>query len=408
MKKIFFLSLFMFSLLDSFSQQRTVFYVSLLGKDNNPGTIQRPFATLEKARSVVRVRSKQNHSDSVIVYLRKGNYTLKKSFSLDSLDSGKENAAVIYSAYPGEEVHINGSISIPVNRVKPVFDPLIVSRLVPEAKDKIVQVDLKKAGLNDFGKIKPKGFGRPYEPTGMELFCNNTAMKLSRWPNDSLVKTGKVLDPGSVPRNGDFSNRGGKFMFDQLRPQRWSAAKDIWISGFFKYGYADDAVKIANLDLLNKTITTEQPHIYGFENGKIFHKWYAFNLLEEIDQPGEYYIDRENGILYFYPPTEQLTSIELSVLETPLVTMMNVSNVKFRNIIFEGSRGIGLYIERGSSNTIENCEFRNLGLVGIMIGKGIRPYKNIQHAGTGEPASAVIGSLYSHLYDNTAMDREAG
>lgn len=398
----------MFSLLDSFSQQRTVFYVSLLGKDNNPGTIQRPFATLEKARSVVRVRSKQNHSDSVIVYLRKGNYTLKKSFSLDSLDSGKENAAVIYSAYPGEEVHINGSISIPVNRVKPVIDPLIVSRLVPEAKDKIVQVDLKKAGLNDFGKIKPKGFGRPYEPTGMELFCNNTAMKLSRWPNDSLVKTGKVLDPGSVPRNGDFSNRGGKFMFDQLRPQRWSAAKDIWISGFFKYGYADDAVKIANLDLLNKTITTEQPHIYGFENGKIFHKWYAFNLLEEIDQPGEYYIDRENGILYFYPPTEQLTSIELSVLETPLVTMMNVSNVKFRNIIFEGSRGIGLYIERGSSNTIENCEFRNLGLVGIMIGKGIRPYKNIQHAGTGEPASAVIGSLYSHLYDNTAMDREAG
>lgn len=408
MKKIFLLLLLILSLLESFAQQRTVFYVSPSGKDNNPGTIQKPFATLEKARSAVRILLKKTHTDSVIVFLREGNYTLKKSFSLDSLDSGTENAPVIYSAYPGEEVHINGSISIPVNKAKVVTDPKILSRLVPEARDKIVQINLKNAGINDFGQIKPKGFGWPYQPTAMELFCNYSAMWLSRWPNDSLVKTGKVLDPGSVPRNGDYSNRGGKFMFDQLRPQRWAAAKDIWISGFFKYGYADDALKIAKLDLENKTITTEQPHIYGFESGKIFHRWYAFNLLEEIDEPGEYYIDRENGILYFYPPKEPLTSIELSVLETPLVTMVNASYVKFRNIIFEGSRGIGLYIERGTSNTIENCVFRNLGLVGIVLGKGIQPYKKVQHGGTGEPASAVIGSLYSHLYDNTAMNREAG
>jgi hypothetical protein len=231
---------------------------------------------------------------------------------------------------------------------------------------------------------------------------------LSLWPNDSLVKTGKVLDPGSIPRNGDYSNRGGKFMFDQLRPQRWSAAKDIWISGFFKYGYADDAVRIANLDLTNRTITTAQPHMYGFESGKIFQAWYAFNLFEEIDQPGEYYVDRENGILYFYPPADTLANIELSVLEAPLVIMVNASHVRFRNIIFEGSRGIGLYIERGTSNTIENCVFRNLGLVGILIGKGIRPYKNLQHGGVGEPASGIIGSLYSHFYDNTVMDRQAG
>ncbi|HEU5167649.1 MAG TPA: hypothetical protein VFU29_19020, partial [Chitinophagaceae bacterium] len=280
MKKIFLLSLFIFSLLDSFGQQRIVFYVSPSGKDKNPGTIQKPFGTLEKARSEVRNQLNKNHSDAIIVYLRKGNYTLKKSFSLDSLDSGTENFPVIYSAYPGEEVHINGSVSIPVNKVKAITDVGILSRLVPEAKYKIVQVNLNAVGINDFGKIKPKGFGRPYEPTGMELFCNNMAMKLSRWPNDSLVKTGKVLDPGSVPRNGDYSNRGGKFIFDQIRLQRWSAAKDIWISGFFKYGYADDAVKIANLDLSNKTVTTEQPHIYGFESGKIFHRWYAFNLLE--------------------------------------------------------------------------------------------------------------------------------
>ena len=79
MKKLFLLSLFLFFLLDSFGQQRVVFYVSTSGKDNNPGTIQKPFATLEKARSEVRGQLKKDYTDSIIVYLRKGNYSLKKS-----------------------------------------------------------------------------------------------------------------------------------------------------------------------------------------------------------------------------------------------------------------------------------------------------------------------------------------
>jgi hypothetical protein len=121
----------------------------------------------------------------------------------------------------------------------------------------------------------------------MELFCNNEAMKLSRRPNDSLVRIGKVLDPGSVPRDGDYSNRGGKFIYGVSQPERWKNAKDIWISGFFRYGYSDDAVKVANLDIDNKTITTGQAAMYGFAGDRNFNRWYAYNLIEEIDQPGE-------------------------------------------------------------------------------------------------------------------------
>jgi len=98
----------------------------------------------------------------------------------------------------------------------------------------------------------------------------------------------------------------------------------------------------------------------------------------------------------------------LSVLETPLVSMTNVSHTSFRNIIFEEARGIGVYIEGGSSNTIENCVLRNLGLVGVLFGKGIQSFAQPQHAGTGTPASGIIGSLYSHIYDNTALNRQAG
>ena len=31
-------------------------------------------------------------------------------------------------------------------------------------------------------------------------------------------------------------------------------------------------------------------------------RWYALNLLAELDSEGEYYIDRQAGLLYFMPP----------------------------------------------------------------------------------------------------------
>ena len=31
-------------------------------------------------------------------------------------------------------------------------------------------------------------------------------------------------------------------------------------------------------------------------------RWYALNLLAELDSQGEYYIDRQAGLLYFMPP----------------------------------------------------------------------------------------------------------
>jgi hypothetical protein len=392
----------------AFTQKTTKYFVSPSGKDTYAGTIEKPFATLNRARLAIRGAHKLNQQDSIIVYLRKGVYSLKTSFVLDSLDSGDDNAPVVYSAYANEEVRINGSISIPVKKAIKVSDANILSRFVPEAKDHILQVNLKSAGIHNYGEIKPRGFARPYEPAAMELFCNDEAMKLSRWPNDSTVKIGKVIDKGSVPRDGDTSNRGGKFSFNTSRPDRWANAKDIWISGFFRYGYADDAVKVASLDLANRTITTQQPHLYGFESGKVFNRFYAFNLLEEIDQPGEYYIDREKGILYFYPPSETIQSIALSILETPLLVLNNASHVIFRNIIFESSRGIGFYMERGTANRIEHCVFRNLGQVGIVLGKGIKSFDQLQHAGTGEPASQVIGSLYGHMYNHTTYERDAG
>jgi len=393
---------------ESFGQKAICFYVSSSGKDSNPGSIEKPFASLEKARKEVRKILSKEKSISVTVYLRGGNYFIKNSVVFDSLDSGTGDNAVTYTSYNNETVSFSGGISIPVKYATAVKDELVLNRFPPGAKNKILQVDLKKIGIKDFGRLTPRGFARPYQPAPMELFCNKRAMQLARYPNDSLIPLGKVLDAGSIPRNGDFSHRGGKFQFSIDEPNRWAQAKDIWISGFFRYGYADDAVQIADLDLKNKIISTKQETLYGFESGKNFQRWFAYNLLEEIDRPGEYYIDRTSGVLYFYGPDEELKTIEVSMLEAPLVQLKNSSFIHFKGINFECSRGMGIYIEKGNDNKIDSCVFRNLGIVGICVGKGIEPFAELTHEGDGEPASGKLGSVMNYMYRNTTFDREAG
>jgi alpha-glucosidase len=384
------------------------FYVSPRGNDRLTGSLEKPFATVDRARMAAREHLRNYPEDSIWIYLRDGRYSLNQSILFDSLDSGHDHAPVIYAAYPGEKVSIQGGITVPPRYAKKVSDPKILSRLDPASRNLIRQVDLRKLGILDYGKIRPKGFGRPYTPAAMELFCNQQAMQLARWPNDSLVPIGKVLDPGSIPRNGDQSHRGATFKYEIDRPARWSQAKDIWIAGLFHYGYADDAVEVSTLDTEARTISTRQETMYGFESGKEFQRWFAFNLLEEIDQPGEYYIDKDKGILYFYPPAGDLQTIELSMVETPLVSLKNVSHVIFKNLTFECTRGIGLYIEGGQRNRVEDCTIRNIGEVGVCIGRGVRPAKELWYQGAFESTPDTLGSLDAYLYENTVFNRNAG
>jgi hypothetical protein len=148
--------------------------------------------------------------------------------------------------------------------------------------------------------------------------------------------------------------------------------------------------------------------MYGFASGASFNHWFAYNLMEEIDIPGEYYIDRTTGILYFYPLAEELKTIEVSLQEEPLVQLKNTSFIHFTHLNFECSRGMGVYIEKGKENKIDNCVFRNLGIVGVCVGKGVEPFADLKHEGDGEPASGKLGSLSNHMYKHTTYNREAG
>ena len=90
---------------------------------------------------------------------------------------------------------------------------------------------------------------------------------------------------------------------------------------------------------ITKTITTAEPYDYGnrgmsTQQGIIY---YAFNLLEEIDQPGEWYLDRNKGVLYIYPPSDpSKATVEIGMLSEPMISAKGVSDVRFEGLAFDG------------------------------------------------------------------------
>lgn len=389
-------------------------YVSPQGSDRNPGTLEAPWQTLEGARDAVRVWRKAQPAgagEAVTVWLRGGTYPLARTFELLAQDSGTATAPVTFAGYPGESVRITGGREIPAAAFGPVRSADALRRLPPESVAHVREVDLRALGITDYGRHRQFGHGWPVVPSPLELFWNDAPLPLARYPNQGAIALGPILDPGSMPRTGDYSNRGGRFQYTDPRHARWAGVKDVWLSGYFNHGYADDTILVAAIDVAKQEVTLAAPHLYSLASGQNFNLYVARNLLEELDEPGEWYVDTESGRLYLWPTGDVATArVSVSVVEQALVALDHVSFCTLRGLIIEEGRALGLSIEGGSDNRFEDCVVRNLGTAGIMMGQGARqtfPHVTADDY-TGVPASREVGSYHSHHYLNTAWDRDAG
>lgn len=399
-----------------------VFYVDAVkGSDQNPGLKSKPVASLGAAQQLVRqYKDKHGPSDKAIeVIIRSGLYELSEPLTFISIDGGTSLSPVIWRAEEGNHVVVSGGKSIKSSDFVPVVDPQILAILPETARSKVLYADLRRSAMDDLGRHVQYGHALPVVPAAAELYFNGEPMVLARYPNaghqkkdDDYIRIGTVLDPGSVPRIGDKSARGALFNYTDLRHERWIKASDVWLQGTFNYGFADDFIKVAAIDTTRKNIQLSTPHLYGVASGKDFQQYVAINLLEELDVAGEYFIDRKAGRLYFWPPAQLQSDSEitLSILEAPVVALQGVAHLKLKGLTVEAGRGIGIYMEGGESNTIENCVVRNVGTCGIFMGKGARALSEDMSVDDyrGYAVSGEIGSLQNHLYNHTAWNREAG
>ncbi|MFG2517607.1 right-handed parallel beta-helix repeat-containing protein [Streptomyces sp. NPDC048527] len=353
------------------------FFVAPGGNDADPGTLAAPLATLEGARDAIRAWRKGSPDRAaapVTVRLQGGAYRRTRSFTLEAQDSGSPGRPVTYAAYNDEEVRLVGGMDLPGGGFKPVTDQAIRERLPAASRDIVREFDLTALGISDYGQILQTGFGLPRTVTPPELFFSGKAMTLARYPNTGFLKVGDVIDPGGNPRSvlGDPDKmaqefaKGATFKYTDPRPSAWTNTSDVWMQGYWYYDWADGNLQIKTIDPAAQTISTKTASMYSVRAGQ---RYYYYNVLEELDSPGEWYLDRATGKLYLYPPSAlSSATMLLSLLPDPMAVLNSCSNITFSNLIFEGARGDGIAITDGTSNTVADCTLRLLGGRAVTIG----------------------------------------
>jgi len=218
------------------------------------------------------------------------------------------------------------------------------------ARGKVLQANLKALGITEYGK--PEDLKR-----SLELFCNDKRMQLARWPNKGFAAYGEEVEGPHL-----------RFKYVDNRSDRWGQAEDILVNGFWRVDWVDEIIPVTGVDTEKREITLERNPGCGFSGGGRF---YAFNLLEEIDVPGEWYLDGERGILYLWPPDDfPSRGVLVSLLQSPFVSMEQTSFVTIRGLAMQAARATAVDVAGGTHNLIAGCTIRNVSSSGVDIDGG--------------------------------------
>lgn len=363
------------------------FYVATDGNDNNDGSSGAPFATLERARDAVRSLEKTGR-DGVTVAVRAGDYRVK-SIIFGAEDSGTADCPVTYCAYGDGEVVLNGGMTIDPSVFSEVTDDAVLSRLSPEARGKVYYADIKELGITaeDYGRICAIGAyntaakydnGAYVGPIYAELFVNDARCSLARYPDSGWLEAGELVKLGlgkesngsrTAVKNWDevTDPESDVYRLDKKLADRinsWQTLDDVWVFGFPKYTWADASSPIGSFDYEKRELSPKFVSLYGY---KAKAPYYFFNILEELTSPGEWYLDRDNGIIYLYPDGDINDSvIDLSLSTDPIIKGEDISDIIFRGFTLKGTRSDAIDLT-GDGITVENCLIKNIAGNAILL-----------------------------------------
>ena len=400
----------------------TDYYVSQAGNDswsgrlpdpNDAGT-DGPFATLERARDAVResIAGGDMAGRSIRVLLRAGTYPVNSTLELTSEDSGTPDAPVIWTAFDDEEVILTGGQRL--YHLAPVAGGPFAARVRPELQDSIVVADLRGEGIDDFGSFSDD------EGPGLEVFVDNRRMQRARYPNTGFLKIASVPQSGdSLINEGSFQwqrdgiavgRHFGRIQIDDKRLAAWAPSPDIWLHGYYVWDWRDGFQPVASVDGKSGTVYPASPHHnYGYSKGQ---RLYFFNVLEELDQPGEWVLDFENGFLYLWPPGEvEEATVSVSVFDGPAISLSGASNVEIRRLTFTEFRKSAVEIERGEHCRLLGNVIRNVGRSPITIvggaGHEVRSNDLVDLGGAGiavEGGDRMTLEPAGHLIHNNRIE----
>ncbi|MBE6627197.1 MAG: right-handed parallel beta-helix repeat-containing protein [Ruminococcaceae bacterium] len=346
-------------------------YVAVNGKKDADGTKKNPFDSLESARDALRSIDKAKLG-GIDVVLTSGEYVLSETFSLTAEDKGAKNCPIRYIGEDGTK--IIGGQAIKASDFVPATGSA-VQYIPEEAKSVVVQLDLKKYDYTPEDVAKTLNTDA-YTKKAIRLFSNGEMQTIARYPNigeEITILGGDMLDSdgnittndGNDPSHPEPIAETYVAYIDEEHIQRaltWHNPDKVYLYGHVDLLWRVDHTYILDINDEKNMIEFFFPGTSSPEAGRRF---YLYNAPEELDHPGEYYID-DDAILYYYP-TEDFATATLSIPTVDcIINIDGADYTTFENITFETSAKDGI-IARANNITIYDCVIRGMIDTGIDI-----------------------------------------
>lgn len=365
----------------------TEFHVSPRGDDAAAGSAEAPFATLTRARDAIReLRKKAALPGPARVLLHDGVHEITQTLELDVVDGRSDGQPVTYEAAPGARPRLVGARK--------------VEGFTPH------QGAIRKAEVKAL--LPSKGQWR-------QLLLDGERQPLARYPNFDeanplyggwafLAEMPEGAGEGHVWKREAYVKPGDV--------RRWSRPEEVELFIFAQYGWWNFIEPVKSLDPESRKLTLAKDCGYDLHP----HKRYFFqNALEELDAPGEWYLDTRSATLYFWPPRDLADAeVRLPVVESFFKLRAGVKGVTIRGLSFLGCngtaitmegtegcvvagcliehcgsmRGSGVSVQGGKNNRVERNEIAYTGNTGVGVGGGDRK--------TLTPAGNVVTNNHIH------------
>lgn len=392
------------------SQVNGDFYVSTKGDDANPGTKNAPFLTIEKAVEAVRNTDKTD-KNGITVCIEGGEYRVS-SIEFTKADSGTVDCQITYCSYNGEVI-INGGKNLDSSIFTPVTDENVLKALSSDAKQNVVCADLTALGLNsdDWGKLYPVGLygtqanydGDTEGPSPCDLYFNGNPLTTARYPNDGFLNTVEIIREGEGQESSTSNHAKAEgwenlrnpettiFTVDDETAERinsYSSLENVWLWTALIYEWADTTVPLKSFDYETKALEPAYVSKYGAVAGSTY---YIFNVLEELDSAGEWYLDRDHGMLYMWAPADLADAeITISLSTEDLITVTDAEYLSFRGLSVCGTRGNGIVVNSNNVK-IENCKISQLSGTGVKIDGYYNTVSDCEFSHIGATAADIKG-----------------
>ena len=327
------------------------YYISPLGSDDAAGTVDAPFATIEKARNTVRELASKGDGlpdGGVTVYLRGGRYPVTSTISFTSADSGTADCPITYAAYGDEEVFIDGGVILSADKFTTPDDGMLSRITDPDAKANLLMYDMKSEGL-DYSEVVHKGTHSAVLPD-CRLYIDGERQWLGRYPDNAKENSYVYFEDAD----------GNTYKDSAGRVKNWSekSISEAKIYGTFQIDWIAASAEIEGYDADTGRVTYRGTN--GYAEATSLGRYFYYNVPEEIDVPGEYYIDRDRGMLYLYMPDGyEDKQISFAQFKGDLIKV-KADYITFEGITFENSVDNLLKVT-GDHVTLKDCTFRCAG-----------------------------------------------